>query len=178
YMLLMSIFILPIAVIGLTIMPPGSNPDMFALTLPMAFNQDLLALLAFIGGFSSATSMIILESIALSIMVSNHIIMPLILRFGSGEGGEGQGMTRVLLTARRFSIVLILSLGLSYFFFARDSDGLAQIGLISFTAIAQFFPAVIAALFWREASLKAATSAIALGFAFWVWCSFLPSFES
>ena len=178
YMLLMSIFILPIAVIGLSTMPPGSNPDMFALTLPLAFDQDMLALLAFIGGFSSATSMIILESIALSIMVSNHIIMPLILRFGSGQGGEGQGMTRILLTARRFSIVLILSLGLSYFFLARDSDSLAQIGLISFTAIAQFFPAVIAALFWREASLKAATSAIAIGFAFWLWCSFLPSFES
>ncbi|WP_172123046.1 sensor histidine kinase [Devosia sp. 919] len=178
YMLLMSLFILPIAVFGLTTMPAGSNPDMFALTLPMAFGQDGLALLAFIGGFSSATSMIILESIALSIMVSNHILMPLILRFSAGSSGDGQGVTRLLLNARRVSIVLILSLGFFYFFFTRDSDALAPIGLISFTGIAQFFPAVLAALFWREASLKAATSAIALGFVFWVWCSFLPSFES
>ncbi|WP_332690309.1 sensor histidine kinase [Devosia sp.] len=177
YMLLMSLFILPIAVFGLTRMPAGSNPDMFALTLPMAFGQDGLALFAFIGGFSSATSMIILESIALSIMVSNHIIMPLILRFSSGRG-DGQGVTSLLLIARRFSIVLILSLGFFYFFFTRDSDALAPIGLISFTAIAQFFPAVIAALFWRDASLKAATAAIAAGFVVWVWCSFLPSFES
>ena len=177
YMFLMSLFILPIAIFGLTRMPPGSNPDMFALTLPMAFGQDGLALFAFIGGFSSATSMIILESIALSIMVSNHIVMPLILRFTSGSG-DGQGVTHLLLVARRFSIVLILSLGFFYFFFTRDSDALAPIGLISFTAIAQFFPAVIAALFWRDASLKAATSAIAAGFVFWVWCSFLPSFES
>lgn len=178
YMLLMSLFILPIAVFGLTRMPAGSNPDMFALTLPMAFGQDALALFAFIGGFSSATSMIILESIALSIMVSNHIIMPLVLRYSSGGSGDGQGMSRMLLVARRFSIVLILSLGFFYFFFTRDSDALAPIGLISFTAIAQFFPAVIAALFWRDASLKAATAAIAAGFVFWVWCSFLPSFES
>jgi hypothetical protein len=178
YMLLMSLFILPIAVFGLTKMPAGSNPDMFALTLPMAFGQDALALFAFIGGFSSATSMIILESIALSIMVSNHIIMPLILRFSPAGSGDGQGVTSLLLIARRFSIVLILSLGFFYFFFTRDSDALAPIGLISFTAIAQFFPAVIAALFWREASLKAATTAIAAGFVFWVWCSFLPSFES
>ncbi|MBU1335459.1 MAG: sensor histidine kinase [Alphaproteobacteria bacterium] len=178
YMLLMSLFILPIAVFGLTRMPAGSNPDMFALTLPMAFGQDALALFAFIGGFSSATSMIILESIALSIMVSNHIIMPLVLRYSSGGSGDGQGMSRMLLIARRFSIVLILSLGFFYFFFTRDSDALAPIGLISFTAIAQFFPAVIAALFWRDASLKAATAAIAAGFVFWVWCSFLPSFES
>src|SRR5690606_12985427 len=77
-----------------------------------------------------------------------------------------------------FSIVLIVSLGFSYFFFTRDSDALAPIGLISFTAIAQFFPSVIAALFWREASLKAASAAIAIGFVFWFWCSLLPSFES
>lgn len=178
YMLLMSLFILPIAVFGLTRMPPGSNPDMFALTLPMAFGQDALALFAFIGGFSSATSMIILESIALSIMFSNHIVMPLILRLSPVGSGDGQGVTSLLLIARRLSIVLILSLGFFYFFFTRDSDALAPIGLISFTAIAQFFPAVIAALFWREASLKAATAAIAAGFVFWVWCSFLPSFES
>ena len=178
YMLLMSLFILPIAVFGLTTMPAGSNPDMFALTLPMSFGQDALALFAFIGGFSSATSMIILESIALSIMVSNHIVMPLILRLSPAGRGDGQGVTSLLLMARRFSIVLILSLGFFYFFFTRDSDALAPIGLISFTAIAQFFPSVIAALFWREASLKAATAAIAAGFVFWVWCSFLPSFES
>jgi Na+/proline symporter/nitrogen-specific signal transduction histidine kinase len=177
YMMVMSLFILPIAVFGLTRMPAGANPDMFALTLPLSFGQDGLALFAFIGGFSSATSMIILESIALSIMVSNHIIMPLILRFSSGSG-DGQGVTSMVLIARRFSIVLILSMGFFYFFFTRDSDALAPIGLISFTAIAQFFPAVIAALFWREASLKAATAAIAAGFVFWMWCSFLPSFES
>ena len=178
YMLLMSLFILPIAIFGMTTMPAGSNPDMFALTLPLAFGQNALALFAFIGGFSSATSMIILESIALSIMVSNHIVMPLILRFSPVGNGDGQGVTSLLLIARRFSIVLILSLGFFYFLFTRESDALAPIGLISFTAIAQFFPAVIAALFWREASLKAATAAIAAGFVFWVWCSFLPSFES
>lgn len=177
YMLLMSLFILPIAVFGLANMPAGSNPDMFALTIPMASGQNALALLAFIGGFSSATSMIILESIALSIMVSNHIIMPLILRFGSSSGNGG-GVTSLLLFARRLSIVLILSLGFFYFFFTRDTDALAPIGLISFTAIAQFFPAVIAALFWRDATRKATTWAIATGFVIWVWCSFLPSFES
>ena len=179
YMLLMSLFILPIAVFGLTVMPAGSNPDMFALTLPMFYGQSPLALLAFIGGFSSATSMIILESIALSIMVSNHIIMPLVLRFSSGQpSADGQGVSHLLLVARRVSIILILSLGFFYFFFTRDSNALAPIGLISFTAIAQFFPAVLAALFWRDASLKGATAAIAAGFVIWVWCSFLPSFES
>ena len=179
YMMLMSIFILPIAIYGLTVMPADANPDMFALTLPLAAGQNGLALFAFIGGFSSATSMIILESIALSIMVSNHIIMPLVLRFSTSElSADGQGVSRLLLVARRFSIVLILSLGFFYFFFTRDSNALAPIGLISFTAIAQFFPALIAAIFWRDASLKAVTAAILAGFVVWAWCCFLPSFES
>lgn len=178
YMFLMSIFILPIAIYGLTVMPADANPDMFALTLPLAAGQNGLALFAFIGGFSSATSMIILESIALSIMVSNHIIMPLVLRFSRPQFGEGQGMSRTLLVARRFSIMLILSLGFFYFFFTRDSNALAPIGLISFTAIAQFFPALLAALFWRDASLKGVTAAILAGFVTWAWCCFLPSFES
>ncbi|KKB09676.1 sensor histidine kinase [Devosia chinhatensis] len=179
YMMLMSIFIIPIALYGLTVMPAGSNPDMFALTLPLSAGQNGIALFAFIGGFSSATSMIILESIALSIMVSNHIIMPLVLKFGPvAQSGDGQGVSRVLLIARRFAIVLILSLGFFYFMFTRDSDALAPIGLISFTAIAQFFPALLAAIFWRDASLKAVTMAILCGFVIWAWTCFLPSLAS
>ncbi|ODT72924.1 MAG: sodium:solute symporter [Pelagibacterium sp. SCN 63-23] len=179
YMMLMSIFIIPIAVYGLTVMPDGSNPDMFALTLPLSAGQNGLALFAFIGGFSSATSMIILESIALSIMVSNHIMMPLVLKFSAiSQGGDGQGVSSVLLVTRRFAIVLILSLGFFYFFFTRDSDALAPIGLISFTAIAQFFPALLAAIFWRDASLKAVTAAISVGFVIWAWSCFMPSLAS
>ncbi len=179
YMMLMSIFIIPIAIYGLTVMPEGANPDMFALTLPLSAGQNGLALFAFIGGFSSATSMIILESIALSIMVSNHIMMPLVLKFGAvSQNGDGQGVSSVLLIARRFAIVLILSLGFFYFLFTRDSDALAPIGLISFTAIAQFFPALLAAIFWRDASLKAVTAAIFVGFVIWAWTCFLPSLAS
>ena len=114
YMLAMSLFIVPIALYGLTVMPAGSNPDMFTLTLPLAGGHDGLALFAFIGGFSSATSMIILESIALSIMVSNHIVVPIMLRLTANEGiGDGQGVRRLILNARRLSIVLILFLGFS-----------------------------------------------------------------
>src|SRR5690606_53328 len=105
--------------------------------------------------------------------------MPLVLRLSAGQQpGDGQGVSRQLLVARRFSIVLILSLGFFYFFFTRDSNALAPIGLISFTAIAQFFPALLAAIFWRDASLKAVTAAILTGFIIWAWCCFLPSFDS
>lgn len=179
YLLLMSLFTLPIALYGLTTLPAGSNPDMFVLTLPLAAGQHSLALFAFIGGFSSATSMIIVESIALSIMVSNHIVMPLVLRWSTASGGDdGRGVTRLLLYSRRFSIAVILFLGFFYFYLTGDSDALAPIGLISFAGVAQFLPAIIAALFWREASLKAATAAVAVGFVVWAWTMFLPSFET
>jgi signal transduction histidine kinase len=180
YLLLMSLFTLPIALFGLTSMPPGSNPDMYVLTLPLAGGQQGLALFAFIGGFSSATSMIIVEAIALSIMVSNHIVMPVALRWSRGGLGEGddQGVSRLLLNSRRLSIGIILSLGFFYFYFTRDSDALAPIGLISFAGVAQFLPAIIAALFWKDASVKGATAAIAVGFVVWAWSMFLPSFES
>src|SRR5690606_17752065 len=145
YMLLMSLFTLPIALFGLTSMPDAS-PDMFTLTVPLASDQQGLALFAFIGGFSSATSMIILESIALSIMVSNHIVMPIMLRLNSVAGeDDGHGVSGLLLNSRRFSIVLILFLGFFYFYLTRDSDALAPIGLISFAGIAQFLPALMAA---------------------------------
>ena len=120
HMVAMSLFILPIALYGLTAMPANSNPDMFTLTLPLAAGNDGLALFAFIGGFSSATSMIILESIALSIMVSNHIVVPIMLRMTAGDGiGDGLGVRRLILNARRFSIILILFLGFSYFYLTR-----------------------------------------------------------
>jgi Na+/proline symporter/nitrogen-specific signal transduction histidine kinase len=182
YLLLMSLFTLPIALFGMTSMPAGANPDMFVLTVPIAAGQELLALFAFIGGFSSATSMIIVEAIALSIMVSNHIVMPLALRFAGGMDslGEGnnRGVSRLLLNSRRFSIGVILLLGFSYFYFTRDSDALAPIGLISFAGVAQFLPSIIAALFWREASVKGAVAGVAVGFAIWFWSMFLPSFET
>ncbi|MDO8358643.1 MAG: sensor histidine kinase [Devosia sp.] len=179
YLLLMSLFTLPIALFGLTSMPAGANPDMFVLTLPLAAGQQGLALLAFIGGFSSATSMIIVEAIALSIMVSNHIVMPLVLRTTGGLGaGDGRGVSRLLLNSRRLSIGLILFLGFFYFYLTRHSNALAPIGLISFAGVAQFLPAIIAALFWRDASVKGATAAVAVGFVVWAWSMFLPSFES
>jgi Na+/proline symporter/nitrogen-specific signal transduction histidine kinase len=179
YLLLMSLFTLPIALFGMTAMPAGSNPDMFVLTLPLAAGQEGLALFAFIGGFSSATSMIIVEAIALSIMVSNHIVMPIALRTASElDGSDGRGISRLLLNSRRLSIGIILFLGFFYFYLTRDSDALAPIGLISFAGVAQFLPAIIAALFWREASVKGATAAVAIGFIVWAWSMFLPSFQS
>jgi len=179
YLLLMSIFTAPIAFYGLATMPAGSNPDMYVLTLPMSAGYDGLALFAFIGGFSSATSMIIVASIALSIMVSNHIILPLALR-GSrvSEEGSDRDIARLLLRTRRISISGLVMLGFVYFWFTKDSDALAPIGLISFAGVAQFLPAILAALYWRSANVNGAFAGTLVGFVVWAWTMFLPSFEA
>ena len=179
YLLLMSVFTMPIAFYGMSTMPEGSNPDMFVLTLPMSAGYDALALFAFIGGFSSATSMIIVASIALSIMVSNHVVLPLMLRGERLPEETGkQDIARLLLRARRVSIAVMLLLGFLYFWFTKDSDALAPIGLISFAGVAQFLPALLAALYWRNATLPAALAGTLVGFCVWAWTLFLPSFKS
>ncbi|HWW47055.1 MAG TPA: sensor histidine kinase [Xanthobacteraceae bacterium] len=179
YLLLVSLFTMPIALYGLTSLPAGSNPDMFVLTLPMSNGNSSLALFAFIGGFSSATSMIIVASIALSIMISNHIVLPLALRHSIKlEQSGDQGIARLLLKTRRISIGVILFLGFLYFWMTTDSDALAPIGLISFAGVAQFLPAMLAALYWREATVKGAIAGILAGFIIWAWTMFLPSFVS
>lgn len=179
YLLLMSLFTMPLALYGLTVLPAGSNPDMFVLTLPLLSGNVWLALFAFIGGFSSATSMIIVATIALSIMISNHIVMPIALRSSKTLGtSETGGVTRLLLTSRRASIAFVLLLGFLYFWLSGNSDALAAIGLIAFAGVAQFLPAMIAALYWREATKPGALAATATGFVVWAWTMFLPSFEN
>jgi len=179
YLFLMSVFTMPIALYGLATRPADSNPDMFILTLPMSAGNDGLALFAFIGGFSSATSMIIVASIALSIMVSNHVVLPIALRRSVNlEAAGDRGIAQLLLRSRRISIAVMLSLGFLYFWLTGDSDALAPIGLISFAGVAQFLPAMLAALYWRHATVQGAITGTLVGFVIWAWTVFLPSFKS
>ncbi len=175
YLLGMSLFILPIAVVGLDHLPAGSNPDMFVLTLPLAEGQGALAMLAFLGGFSSATSMVIVESIALATMISNHIVIPLWLRLNRAEA-EREDLRAIVLNARRLAIAAVISLGYGYYKVSGGSAALAAIGLIAFLGVAQVLPALIGGLFWRGATRTGAILGLLTGFVLWAYCSFLPSF--
>ena len=174
YLMAMSLFVLPIAVIGLEILPQGANPDLFVLTLQMALGQDGLALLAFLVGFSAATSMVIIASIALSTMVSNHLVTPLWL--ASRSGREAGDMRALVLNARRLSIAVILGLGYLYFVISGGSAALAAIGLIAFCGMAQVAPALIGALLWRGATRMGAGAGLLTGALVWLYALFLPSF--
>jgi Na+/proline symporter/nitrogen-specific signal transduction histidine kinase len=175
YLMAMSLFIVPIAVVGLDRLPEGSNPDMFVLTLPLAEGQGALAMLAFLGGFSSATSMVIVESIALATMISNHVVIPLWLRLRPAAAA-GDDLRSVVLLARRFAIAAVLALGYGYYQVSGGSSALAAIGLIAFLGVAQVLPVMIGGIFWRGATRTGAILGLAVGFVVWAFTSFLPSF--
>ena len=176
YMLLINVFVLPIAVAGLLHFGPGKvNADSFVLSLPLALDQPLLALVAFIGGLSAATGMVIVEAIAVSTMVCNDLVMPLLLRtrrFSSRTGGDLTGM---LLGIRRAAIFAVLLLGYLYFHLAGEAYALVSIGLISFAAVAQFAPAMLGGMYWKGGTRGGALAGLVLGFGLWVYTLMLPS---
>jgi len=175
YMLLISIFVVPIAVAGLQEMPQGANPDLFVLTLPLSQGREFLALLAFLGGFSAATSMVIVAALALATMLSNHIIMPVWLRATRHDDPMSGDMRRVALMARRFSILGIMALGLAYYRLSGGTEALAAMGLIAFLGVAQVLPALAGGIFWRGATRLGAGAGILTGFAVWAWLLLLPN---
>ncbi len=163
-MLAMNLFVVPVAFGGVMHFPAaGADPDTFVLTLPMAEKQEALALLVFIGGLSAATGMVIVETIALSTMVCNDLVMPVLLRMRSMRLDERQNLTGLLLGIRRGAIVAVVLLGYFYFRLAGEAYALVAIGLISFAAVAQFAPAVIGGIYWKGATRAGALAGLGRG---------------
>jgi len=176
YMLAINIFVLPIAFGGLLRFPDGTvDADTFVLTLPMAEKHELLALLVFIGGLSAATGMVIVETIALSTMVCNDLVMPVLLRLRRLRLNARPDLTGLLLGIRRGAIVLILMLGYLYFRLAGEAYALVSIGLISFAAVAQFAPAILGGIFWKGGTRAGALCGLSAGFVVWLYTLLLPA---
>ncbi len=176
YMIAINVFVLPIAFGGLLHFPDGRvDADTFVLTLPMAEQRELLALLVFIGGLSAATGMVIVETIALSTMVCNDLVMPILLRLPWLKLNQRKDLTGLLLGIRRGAIVLVLLLGYLYFRLAGEAYALVSIGLISFAAVAQFAPAVLGGIFWKGSTRRGALSGLLAGFAVWCYTLLLPA---
>jgi Na+/proline symporter/signal transduction histidine kinase len=177
YLLAINVFVLPIALGGLMHFPSGTvDADTFVLTLPIAQQQPWLALFAFIGGLSAATGMVIVEAIALSTMVCNDLVMPVLLRMKWLRLNERLDLSGLLLSIRRGAIVVILVLGYLYFYLAGEAYALVSIGLISFSAVAQFAPAIIGGIFWKGGTRAGAICGLAAGFLVWLYTLLLPSF--
>lgn len=179
YLLLINIFVLPIA-LGGNLVFNGSdvNADTYVLALPLKYGMTFLSMLVFIGGFSAATSMIIVDTIALSTMMSNNIATPLFLTAKKFKPATEGGFIRSLLNIRRISIAVILALAYIYDKTIAQNLSLVSIGLVSFVAVAQFAPAVLGGIYWKDASKNGAIAGMSVGFAVWFFTLVVPSLVS
>ena len=173
YLLLINIFVLPIAAAGL--LAGGFEGDLMILDLPLAAGYDGVALLTYVGGLSAATAMIIVATIALSTMISNDLVIPILLRVRSLRLAERSDLTGLILNIRRAAILALLMCGYVFFKRVGSSYGLASIGLIAFTAVAQFVPPIIAGIYWRDANKTGAFLGISGGFLVWLFTLIGPA---
>src|SRR5580704_17649935 len=176
YLVAINVFVIPIALAGLVIFPFGAvDSDMYVLALPIEGDAPLLSITVFVGGLSAATAMVIVECVALSIMVSNDIVVPLVLQRAPQSRAAQKDFVDFLLKARRFAIFAIMVM--AYFYYrALGHTQLAAIGLLSFAAIAQLAPAFFGGLLWRRATARGAIGGMLVGFLVWSYTLFIPSF--
>jgi Na+/proline symporter/signal transduction histidine kinase/CheY-like chemotaxis protein len=179
YLMIFAALVIPIALAGLTqFSGQDVNPDTYLLSLPLAFDQPILTVLAFLGGFSAATGMVIVATVALAIMVSNDIVMPLLLRSGFARGHGRSDLSQTLLRVRRVSILVITLVAFLYYRAIEAGVPLASIGLLSFSAAAQFAPAMLIGIYWQRASRLGAIWGLSIGVTCWAIWLLLPSFAS
>jgi len=178
YLFLFDLFVLPIAFGGLLRfgIDGAVSPDTFVLTLPLSGEQRALALLVFLGGFAAATGMVIVETIALSTMVCNDLVMPVLLRINALRLTERADLSGLLLAIRRATIVIGLLLGYVYYGLAGEAYALASIGLISLAAVAQFGPALLGGLYWKGGTKAGAMAGLSAGFLVWAYTLVVPAF--
>lgn len=175
YLLLINLFILPIAYCGMYLFDQGSwQADMFVLTIPLHFKQYGLAVLSWLGGLSAATGMIIIETIALSIMVSNNIVTPLFYATNNVRKGIQHNHQSQILNIRRLSIVAILTIALVYYLFLGQHNSLVSIGLVSFGALVNFAPTLLFSLYWKQITSLGAIIGILSGFIVWFFTAVIP----
>nr|WP_234902443.1 PAS domain-containing hybrid sensor histidine kinase/response regulator [Agrobacterium larrymoorei] len=176
YLIAINIFVLPIAVAGLLTLGSNGDADLYVLQLPLFNDMPLVSLITFIGGFSAATAMVIVASVALSIMVSNDILMPIFLRQKLlNRSPHRDDFAKTLLNIRRTAIFVVLLLGYAYYRAADSTSGLSSIGLLAFAAIAQMAPSLFGGLWWRRANARGAIAGLCSGFIVWAYLLFLPS---
>ncbi len=176
YLVAINLFVVPIAVAGTLTFGTSIDADLFVLELPRAAGNSLIALIAFIGGLSAATAMVIVASVALGIMISNEVVLPAVVRRRLA-GRQPSDMGRFILHVRRAAIVAVLLLGYGYYRVA-GTAALASIGLLSFAAIAQLAPAFFGGLLWRRATARGAICGMCAGLAVWAYTLLLPTFAT
>jgi Na+/proline symporter/nitrogen-specific signal transduction histidine kinase len=176
YLLVINLFVLPIALAGLLRFPSGNvDADFMVLLLPMVEQQHLLTLFTFLGGLSAATAMVIVATVALSTMLCNDLIMPVLLRLRWLRLNQRPDLSGLLLAIRRGGILAMLLLGYAYFKVVGESYALVTTGLVSFCAAAQFAPPILFGIYWKAATLRGALTGLCAGFLIWLYTLLVPA---
>lgn len=176
YLVLINLFVLVFAFGGLTVIGNRASADLYVLAVPLFNGHDAMAMIAFIGGLSAATAMVIVESVALSIMISNDLVIPLVLRrLLRSASSEREDWSKVIIVIRRAAIFCILFVSFLYYLKMADNVRLVAFGLLSFAAIAQFAPAFVGGLIWRGANARGAVLGMIAGILMWAYTLFVPS---
>jgi PAS domain S-box-containing protein len=179
YLALITLLVPPIAAAGLEELARSRvAADTFVLALPLSTGHQWLALATYLGGFSAATGMVIVETIALSTMICNELVMPLLLRSKRFGHGRGQDLTGLIKLIRRIAIVAIVALAYVYFRLFTGPGTLTQIGLLSFTAVAQFAPSIIGGVYWKRGRYQGVIAGLAAGALVWFYTLLLPELLS
>ena len=174
YLFLINLFVIPIALSGLLLNNgDASQADYFVVSLPLVADQTWLAVLAFVGGFSASAGMVMLSSIALSTMMLNNLLMPVILKI---RALQGRDISRLLINLKRLCIFVAIFFGYMFYNMIGSSYALVKIGFISFIGATQFAPAVLAGLLWKRANRIGALTGLILGFIVWFYTLLVPSF--
>jgi Na+/proline symporter/signal transduction histidine kinase/CheY-like chemotaxis protein len=174
YLVVISLMVLPIAAAGMLLLSSDVPADSFVLALPLSQNNTALALIAYVGGFSAATGMVIVVGVALATMVSNDLIMPILFRRGWVQKHQSNVASAVL-WIRRLAIMALSLVAYGYYRVSSTDTALASYGLMSFAAVAQFAPGLIGGLFWRGASRQGVEAGLLIGFGIWTYTLLLPS---
>src|SRR5260221_579593 len=177
YLVAINVFVLPVAISGLLYFGHhGPDADTFMVSLPVALAASGLGLLAFIGGLSAATAMVIVSTVALSTMVCNDVVMPLLLRVPTRPGRQPIDQGALLLGMRRLAVIVILLLANGFNVLVGSAYSLTSLGLVSFVAAAQFAPAMLGGLYWRGGNPGGALGGIRAGFGLGLYTQGLPIF--
>jgi Na+/proline symporter/signal transduction histidine kinase/CheY-like chemotaxis protein len=179
YLLIISAVVLPITLVGQQLFDgSGIAPDTYVLNLSMLGGSGYLTALAFIGGFSAATGMVIVAAVTLSIMISNEIVLPLLLRWKKEQFRQAAFLGKYLRWIRRGSILVLLVASWALNRMIVKDQGLASLGLVSFACFAQLAPALIGGIYWRRAHALGVYAGLAVGFLFWWYCLLFPALLS
>jgi signal transduction histidine kinase len=169
YLCLITLFVLPIAFAGKLLFDPSIEGDTYLLSIPLSEGMPIIATIVYIGGLAAISGMMIISMVSLSIMISNNIFLPLLLKFEKQYTYFLADMNTRLLQLRRVSIIIVMLLSFAFYKGFTINYSLVSVGLISFAGIAQLAPMVFLGLYWKQASAKGAIAGFLVGIILWAY---------